>query len=68
MLAVLEHWEPLWLLIILGGELIVGLYSAYMLHKEYVYDKTFNEEMMERRKERRRKKYEFERLTDGEGR
>jgi hypothetical protein len=67
MLAWLEHYEALWLFILIGGELIVGLYSAWMLHKEFVYDKAWNEEMLERRKERRRKKYEFEQLNTGEG-
>lgn len=67
MLDWLTRWEPLWLFIILMGELIVGLYSAWILTVEFYYDKEFNEAMKDARRERRRKKYEFDHLTEGEG-
>jgi hypothetical protein len=66
MLEWLTKWEPLWLFIILTGELVVGLYSAWILTVEYWYDKSFNDAMKAARRDRRRKKYEFENLTDGE--
>jgi|WetSurMetagenome_2_1015567.scaffolds.fasta_scaffold916121_3 hypothetical protein len=34
----LEHWEPIWLFLILAVEAVVGIFSAYILVKEYKYD------------------------------
>lgn len=63
MLASLQHWEPLWLLIILTIEMAAGLYSAWILRVEYHYDKEWNE----RKAARRRRHLDFESLTAGEG-
>lgn len=66
----LGHWEPLWLFLILTGELFFGVATFVILVKEYWYDKEFNENIKAARKERRRKKYEMtlpeEGLTEGE--
>lgn len=34
----LEHWEPLWLFLVLFTETVIGFFSAYILVKEYRYD------------------------------
>ena len=34
----LEHWEPIWLFIILFVETLAGFGSLYILIKEYRYD------------------------------
>lgn len=31
-------WEPLWLFLILFPEMVAGLYSAYILKREFDYD------------------------------
>lgn len=61
--SVLGKWEPIWLLVILAIEMVAGVYSAWILTVEYNYDREWNE----RRRERRKKKMEFEHLTTGEG-
>lgn len=66
MLEILGKTEPLWLFGILTIEMLAGLYSAWILTVEYWYDKEFNENIKAARRERRRKRYEFESLTDGE--
>ena len=67
MLEWLQRWEPLWLFILLSAELCCGIFTVWVLVLEFYYDKAFNESIRESRKERRRKKYEFENLTNGEG-
>lgn len=66
----LGHWEPLWLFCILSYEALIGTATFVVLMIEYWYDKQFNENIKNARKERRRKKYEFqlpeEKLTTGE--
>lgn len=63
----LEHWEPLWLFLVLTYEALIGTATFVILIIEYWYDKQFNENIKEARKERRRKKLlEFDNLTDGE--
>lgn len=68
--AWLGHWEPLWLFILIGFEALIGvpinIATLYILILEFKYDKDFNEAMKASRRERRRKKYEFEQLTEGE--
>lgn len=64
----LEHWEATWLFVLIFAELVVGVYSGVILTIEYKYDKAFNEQLKAAKRESRRKKYEFESLTDGEGR
>jgi len=62
----LGYWEPTWLLVVLLAETFVGLFSALVLLREYFYDLQFNESIKASRKERRRKKYEFQNLCEGE--
>ena len=66
----LEHWEPTWLFLLIAFEGLVGLYSGYILTIEFWYDKAFNDNIKASRKERRRKRYDFqlpeEKLTEGE--
>lgn len=64
----LGKWEPLWLIAILSLEATVGIATFVILIIEYWYDKEFNENIKASRKERRRKQYEFENLTEGESR
>ena len=35
----LSRWEPIWLFLILAIEMVAGLYTAYMVKKEYDYDR-----------------------------
>lgn len=64
----LAHWEPTWLFCFIAFESLVGvpvnIYMAYILTKEYWYDKEWNE----RRAARRKKQAQFDSLTAGEGR
>lgn len=67
----LGHYEPIWLLLVLLAESLIGLFSALVLLKEYFYDMEFNNHMKAARKDRRRKKYETltmpeQGLTSGE--
>lgn len=65
--SLLEHWEPLWLFLILGYEAVIGTATLVILLIEYWYDKQFNENIKASRKERRRKKFEeITNLTEGE--
>lgn len=64
--AWLSRWEPSWLFLILTYEALVGTATFVILVIEYYYDAAFNSNIKAARKERRRKKYEFEHLTDGE--
>ena len=69
--SVLEHWEPIWLFLILAYEALIGTATFIVLLIEYWYDKKFNDNIKAARKERRRKKYEEyklpeEKLTTGE--
>lgn len=70
MLAWLEHWEPLWLFLILFAELCIGLRNWFTLEKEYKYDKEFNEQYIIPKKRFKEKKKAFtlpeEKLTTGE--
>lgn len=34
----LEHWEPLWLFLVLTAELLVGLLMVYWMRREFYYD------------------------------
>lgn len=34
----LGHWEPLWLFLVLAGELLVGLLMVYWMRREFYYD------------------------------
>lgn len=42
--TLLEHWEPLWLFLVLVIEAIFGLYSCVILTIEYFYDAKIVEE------------------------
>jgi len=69
--SVLEHWEPIWLFLILAYEALIGTATFAVLIIEYWYDKQFNENIKNARKERRRKKFEEyklpeQNLTEGE--
>lgn len=66
MLEWLTKYEPIWLFVILFGELLVGLYSAWILTVEFWYDKDFNENIRKSRRDKRRKQFEFEKLCIGE--
>lgn len=59
----LEHWEPLWLFLLIGAEMLIGAASLYVLVREYIYDKEWNE----RKAARRKRHLQFEHLNDGEG-
>lgn len=59
-------WEPTWLIIILSFEALMGLATFIILVIEFDYDKQFNDAMKAARREKRRKSYEFEHLTEGE--
>jgi hypothetical protein len=61
-----SKWEPIWLFVILAYEAAVGTLTLVVLLIEYWYDKAFNDNIKAARRERRRKKYEFEHLTEGE--
>lgn len=55
-------WEPLWLFVVLAIETVFSVLVWRMARIEYEYDKEWNE----RKAARRKKKFEFESLTDGE--
>ena len=38
MISWIKEWVDVWLFWILAGELIVGIYTAIILTKEYFYD------------------------------
>lgn len=66
-----SRWEPIWLFFILAYEALIGTATFVVLMIEYWYDKKFNENIKNARKERRRKKFEEfklpeEKLTTGE--
>jgi hypothetical protein len=42
-------WEPLWLFLILFPEMVAGLYSAYILKREFDYDEQKDIEKKQRR-------------------
>lgn len=63
----LEKYEALWLFVLIGGELLMGIYSAVILTMEYFYGLRFNEAIKEARKERRRKKYEVQSAKEAQG-
>lgn len=69
--SLLEHWEPLWLFLILFGELCIGLRNWFTLEKEYRYDKWFNEQYIVPKKRFKQRKAALmlpeETLTSGEG-
>lgn len=54
-LQFLEHWEPLWLFLILGIETIIGAVTLYWIVREYNYDKQ-KDDMRKQRKTRTTKK------------
>jgi hypothetical protein len=56
------QWEPLWLFLVLLIETIFSVLVWRMARMEYWYDKEWNE----RKAARRKRKFEFESLTDGE--
>jgi hypothetical protein len=60
----LEHWEPLWLLIVLVAELIYSIRIYQMAKIEFEYDREWNE----RKAARRKRQMQFDNLTVGEGR
>lgn len=62
--AWLEHWEPLWLFIVLNLELGFSVLIWRMARMEYWYDKEWNE----RKAARRKRQLQFDSLTQGEGR
>lgn len=47
--AWLEHWEPLWLFLVLATETIIGGFSLYILIKEYRYDEQKDLDKKQRR-------------------
>lgn len=59
----LEHWEPLWLMLILSAELIFSVLIWRMARIEFWYDKEWNE----RKAARRKRQHSFESLNQGEG-
>jgi len=59
--------EPLWLFLLIGAELVVGLYTAILLTLEYFYDKSYNEKR-NRRKKTTRNKVKVEIDRDGNAR
>jgi hypothetical protein len=62
LIAWLGRTEPLWLFVVLMIEMVAGIYSAVILTIEYKYDRDWNERLRARRK----KKMDFEELTQGE--
>lgn len=47
--AWLEHWEPVWLFLILATEMLVGFATLYILVIEYRYDERKDLEKKQRR-------------------
>ena len=41
-------WEPIWLFVVLFPEMVAGLYSAWILTKEYKYDE--NKDLQKKQK------------------
>jgi hypothetical protein len=44
-----EHWEPIWLFVILAIETWVGLLSLIWLRREYFYDKEKDDSRKQRK-------------------
>ena len=63
LLHFIEVWEPLWLLVILTAELVYSILIWKMAKVEFEYDKDWNE----RKAARRKRQFNFEDLTKGEG-
>lgn len=64
----ITHNEALWLFYVLMAELLVSLYSAFILTVEYFWGRSDTDIKREAvRKKAAREKYKFETLTDGEG-
>jgi len=63
LLEILTKWEPLWLFVLLTAELVFSILIWRMARIEFWYDKEWNE----RKAARRKRQFNFENLTDGEG-
>ena len=63
MLELLSKYEPLWLLAVLCAELWYSIQIYKMARIEFEYDKEWNE----RKAARRKRQFNFEQLTTGEG-
>jgi len=48
-LEFMTKWEPIWLFLVLFPELLAGLYSAYILKREFDYDEQKDLEKKQRR-------------------
>ena len=55
-----EHWEPLWLFLILHFEGAIGVATLVILVKEWYYDKNIEERKYQRRLKRAKKQWENE--------
>ena len=48
-LEFMTKWEPVWLFLVLFPELLAGLYSAWILKREYDYDEAKDIEKKQKR-------------------
>lgn len=51
----IEHWEPVWLLLILSAELVVSSFTLYWVFKEFKYDEHKDIEKKQKRTRTTRK-------------